>query len=121
MRKNIAFFITTFILILITAFCMGSVALGMSKDHARADEAYFTSMERTYVERAREILREAGLDDAGVMLTYVRESDGSRVYTLSVHHMSYERMGSAEREALSKSLEDSCFEAENCTFVQNFF
>lgn len=121
MKKNIVFLVTTFILVLITAFCMGSVALGMSKDQARANEAYFSSMEKEYVEQAREILKEAGLKDAGVMLTYIREADGSRVYTLSVHHMNYERLGRAEREALSESLENSWFEAENCTFVQNFF
>ena len=121
MKKNITFFITTFILVLITAFCMGSVVLGMPKDQVKVNEAYFEQMEEDYVREVKVLLKEAGLSDAGVMLTHVRESDGSRVYTLSIHHNRYEYLDAAERSAISDSLEKCAFEAEDCTFVQKFF
>lgn len=120
MRKNIGFVLLTIVLILVTGCSMGGVAMCQPKDHVHVNEQHYEQLEEEYIEEVKELLDEAGLVHAGVMLTHVREEDGTRIYRLLVHHRSYSYLEEEERENLSRALEDCAFEPDKCIFVQEF-
>lgn len=43
--------------------------------------------EEEYLLRVRTVLEERGYQDCGLMLNYIREEDGKRSYTLTIHHV----------------------------------
>lgn len=112
MRKragNLGFVAVTIILILLTALCFaGTVASRTTLDSSEL-EGYYRQQEEQLVSRAREFLEEQGFVYSGVMLTRVVEADGSRAYTLTVHHGEIDRMSAPEREALAERLEGLAF------------
>lgn len=118
MNKNIGFVLFTFVLILITGCSMGSVAMCQPGGSVKVDEQYYGQLEEEYMEEVRGLLEEAGLVHAGVTLTHVREEDGTRIYTLHVHHRSYSCLNQEERDGLSRALAECAFETERCAFIQ---
>lgn len=120
MKKNIGFILLTIVLILVTGCSMGGVAMCQSKDHVRVNEQHYEQLEEEYVKEVKGLLDEAGLVHAGVMLTHVREEDGTRIYKLLVHHRSYSYLEEKEREDLSRALEACAFETDHCVFLQEF-
>lgn len=113
MRKiagNLGFAAVTILLILLTALCFaGTVASRTTLDGAEM-EGYYRQQEEQLVSRAREFLEEQGFAYSGVMLTRVVEADGSRAYTLTVHHGEIDRMSAPERDALAERLADLAFQ-----------
>lgn len=120
MRRNCGFILFTMALVLVTGCSAGSVAMCRPAGTVRVNEQYYIDMEEDYVEEVRQLLADAGLPDAGVMLTHVREADGTRIYTLSVHHRNYRCLEQREREDLSDAVLACSFETEKCVFVQEF-
>lgn len=120
MRRNLGFILFTIVLVLVTGCSAGSVAMCRSGSTVRVNEQYYIDMEEDYVEEVKHLLADAGLPDAGVMLTHVREEDGTRIYTLSIHHRNYQCLEQREREDLSNAVHACSFEKENCVFVQEF-
>lgn len=120
MRKNIGFVLLTFVLVLITGCSVGGVAMCQPKDSVRVHEQYYEELEEEYIQEVRSILDEAGLSYAGVMLTHVREEDGTRIYTLSVHHRNYSCLDVQERAGLKRALSECAFEPDRCMFIQKF-
>lgn len=120
MRRNRGFVLFTVLLVLVTGCSAGSVAMCQAKGTVRVNEQYYIGMEQAYVEEVRQLLSEAGLTDAGVMLTHVREEDGTRIYKLSVHHRNYPCLNREERESLSDAVHACSFETDKCIFVQEF-
>lgn len=88
------------------------------KDSVRVNEQYYEQLEEEYVEEVRGLLDEAGLAHAGVMLTHVRKEDGTRIYTLSIHHRNYLCLDQEERDSLTEALSECAFEPDCCVFVQ---
>lgn len=113
MRKiagNLGFVAVTIILVLLTALCFaGTVASRTTLDSSEL-EGYYRQQEEQLVSRAREFLEEQGFVYSGVMLTRVVEADGSRAYTLTVHHGEIDRMSAPERDALAERLADLAFQ-----------
>lgn len=113
MRKiagNLGFVAVTIILVLLTALCFaGTVASRTTLDSSEL-EGYYRQQEEQLVSRAREFLEERGFVYSGVMLTRVVEADGSRAYTLTVHHGEIDRMSAPERDALAERLADLAFQ-----------
>lgn len=122
MRKragNLGFVAVTILLVLLTAFCFaGTVASRTTLDSAEL-EGYYRQQEDQLVSRVRRFLEEQGFACSGVMLTRVVESDGSREYTLTVHHGEIDRMSASERDALAEKLAGLTFQDETC--VVTFF
>lgn len=103
-KKRISFAITTLTLVLVTMFCTAGTVIGQGKDDVSVDEKYYREMERDYVKQVRSYLNDNGYENSGVALTKVLEADGSREYTLSVHHKRIERLEWAEQESLRETL-----------------
>lgn len=120
MRRNIGFALLTMVLVLVTGCSLGGVAMCRPGGIVRVNEGYYTNLEEEYVREVKHLLQEAGLKDAGVMLTHVREADGTRIYTLNVHHRNYSLLKQQDRERLSSAVRACSFETEQCVFVQKY-
>lgn len=119
--KNIGFMMTVLALVMVAAFCWTGVAMSRIHVNAQELEAYYQEMEREMVEDARLLLSERGFANSGVMLTRVIDEDGSRQYTLTVHHGRISKMCEEDRQLLMEELEQITFEDENCIFFHKFF
>lgn len=122
MRKragNLGFVAVTIILVLLTALCFAGTAASRASSDSAELEGYYRQQEDRLVSRARRLLEEQGFAYSGVMLTCVVEPDGSREYTLTVHHGEIDRMPAPERDALAEKLAGLAFQDE--TGVVTFF
>lgn len=117
MRKrtgNPGFVAVTIILVLLAAFCFAGTAASRTTLDSAELEGYYRQQEDQLVSRARRLLEEQGFANSGVMLTRVVEPDGSREYTLTVHHGEIDRMSASERDALVERLAGLAFQDEAC-------
>lgn len=122
MRKrtgNLGFVAVTILLVLLTAFCFAGTAASRTTLNSAELEGYYRQQEDQLVSRARRFLEEQGFAYSGVMLTRVVEPDGSREYTLTVHHGEIDRMSAPERDALAERLAGLAFQEE--AFAVTFF
>lgn len=117
MRKragNLGFVAVTILLVLLTALCFAGTAASRTTVDSAELEGYYRQQEDRLVSRARSFLEEQGYAYSGVMLTRVVEPDGSREYTLTVHHGEIDRMSEPERDALAERLAGLTFQDETC-------
>ena len=108
-------------LVLAAVSLFAGTAMGQDSLSAQEIEAYYQEKERALVAQAREFLNKEGFADSGVMLTRILDADGSREYTLTVHHGKIDRMCMEDRELLMAELEKMVFEDEDCNFKHEFF
>lgn len=83
-------------------------------------EHYYRELETEMVREVRGVLNDNGYDNSGVSLTRVVNEDGSREYTLTVHHKKITQLNDEGREELKLELQECNFNAENCSFNQEF-
>lgn len=117
MRKragSLGFAAVTIILVLLTALCFAGTAASRTTLGSAEREGYYRQQEDRLVSRARRFLEEEGFAYSGVMLTRVVEPDGSREYTLTVHHGEIDRMSAPERDALAERLAGLVFQDGTC-------
>lgn len=108
-------------ILVLTAVCLSAgTAMGRGSLSRQELEAYYKEKEQALVADTRAFLDGEGFLNSGVMLTRVLEMDGSRVYTLTVHHGKIDKMCEEDREVLMAELEKMVFEDECCTFEHEF-
>lgn len=120
MRKragNLGFAAVTAILAFLTALCFAGTAASRTTLDGAELEGYYRQQEDQLVNRVRNFLEEQGFACSGVMLTRVVEPDGSREYTLTVHHGEITRMSASERDALAEKLAGLAFPDETCAVM----
>ncbi len=118
---NIGFAVVTMVLVLFTGFCCTGAAMSRTNLSVQEIEGYYREKEQELVEGVRAFLEERGFSNSGVMLTRVVDTDGSRQYTLTVHHGRINRMDETDRQNLLKELEKIVFDDEDSVFEHKFF
>ena len=115
--KNISLtVIVSVILVLVAAFCICGTVLSQSDSRHLIDEKYYRAMEQAYLQEVRTFLEEEGYKNSGVMMTKVIESDGSRSYTVTIHHGRIDRLPDTEKQSLLADCASIAFPVEGCTF-----
>lgn len=109
---------TVFLLIAAVSFA-GTAVWRMDLKGAELEDSY-RERERRMLENAEAFLNGQGYVNSGVTLTRVVEGDGSRRYTLTVHHRKIDQMEVSEREALARELAAFAFADDNSTFSYEF-
>lgn len=122
MRKtgSLKFAAATIILVLIAALSFAGTVMSRTNFSDSELEGYYRELEEQLVRDTRAYLNENGFSNSGVTLTRVVEADGSREYTVAVHHWQIDRMSEEERAALTRALAAFVFEDENCKFNHKF-
>ncbi len=118
---RIGFGAVTVFLILVTAFCCAGTVMSRTDLSRGETENYYRAEEKRLVSEARAFLRARGLADSGVMLTHITEADGSRIYTMTVHHAEIDRMSEEERLGLLEELESFSLENPGISFFHKFY
>ena len=116
---SLRFWAVTIILVFVTAFCCAGTVMSRIGFSGQELETYYRERERQLVEDAREYLRQQGYENSGVMLTRVVDADGSREYTLSVHHGRIAALSEEELEQLAEGLREIAFTDQNSVFSVN--
>lgn len=123
MRKNagsLGFWAATILLVLVAAFFVTATVRSRTALDRAELEGYYREKEEQFVRNARKYLNAQGYQNSGVMLTRVVETDGSRVYTVTLHHSDFDRLEEEEREALVRELSGLEFADENAVFCHKF-
>lgn len=115
MRRG--FGVITVLLILVIAFCVKGTVFS-KENHERAKENhYFAVLEDEYLEQAKGLLEKQGYHNCGVTMTRVTLEDGSREYTVLLHHRKLQKLAVEEREELLEALCTMEFSHGTCSFV----
>lgn len=111
--------VTVFLVLVAALLCAGDAVSGTDTG-TRALEEYYREKENELAADVRGMLQREGLENSGVMVTRVVDADGSRSYTVTVHHGDIDKMSEMERQQLLRLLENLNFEGEGCTFSHQF-
>ena len=117
----VSFMAGTVLLVLVAALFAGCTAMSRTDIGARELEDYYLTKEQALTKDVRELLAMQGYENSGVMVTRVVEEDGSRLYTIAVHHKRIELLDDKEREMLLLQVENLVFDDEACSFFIDFF
>ena len=123
MRKNagsLGFWAATILLVLVAAFFVTATVMSRTSLDQAELEGYYRETAEQLVRDARKFLITQVYQNSGVMLTRVVGADGSRVYTVTLHHGDFDRLEEAEREALVRELTELEFADENAVFCHKF-
>lgn len=102
--RAIMFLAVTFVLVLITTFCVTGTVMCKSNYEERELENYYRKLEQDLLRETKEMLEEMGYSNSGVTLTRVVDTDGSRVYTFLIHHKRIGKMNQTEKMELAAQL-----------------
>lgn len=119
MRKG-GFPIIVIFLTLITVFCSAGTAMSRNDLSMAELEGYYREQEKELVRQTRDFLDESGYVNSGVMLTRVVDSDGTREYTITVHHGKIDKLCEEDQIVLMSELKKFVFEDENSVFEYIF-
>ena len=117
----VSFMAGTVLLVLIAALFVGCTAMSTTDIGTRELEEYYLTKEQALAKDVRELLTMKGYENSGVMVTRVIEDDGSRLYTIAVHHKRIELLDDKERDMLLSQVENLVFDDEACSFFIDFF
>lgn len=119
-KKNIAFAATVILSVLMILFCAKETAIGQDRTELRRQRLYYAAMEEEYRTNMRQMLADKGYSNSGITIRWVLEEEGTRVYTVMIHHKRIDRLDEGEKEALLQELEQAEFTDQNCSFCYEF-
>lgn len=120
MKKKIWTVAVTFILVIISALCISGTVISQEKGKSRVEENYYHQIEREYVKAMRTYLADAGYKNSGVTMTYVLAEDGSRQYTVTIHHKKITALGEQQKQQLKQNCQKVDYPVEDCIFYHEF-
>lgn len=121
MAGRISFtFIGSIILIMVTAFCISGTVVSQEKNGQQIETKYYREMEKEYVSAVRSLLAQKGYQNSGVTMTEVVEADGSRSYTVTIHHKGIDALSDTGKQELLKECDTLLFPDESCNISHKF-
>ena len=117
---KVEFVIVTVLLVLFAALLFGGTAMSITDVDTRKLEEYYLEKEKQLTGEIRELLKKEGYDNSGIMVTRVAEVNGSRLYTVTVHHGRIDSLDMSARAELLGRLQAMSFEDDNCSFIYKF-
>ena len=85
-----------------------------------ADRELYEELEDHYTEQLRELLAEKGYRNAGITMTKIYQPDGSREYTVQIHHKRISKLNEGEKILLLNELAAVSFGGEQCSVLHKF-
>ena len=119
--KQISFTVTgTLLLILMISLCISLTAISQEKQSRRAETEYYRALEKEYVKEVRTFLDEKGYTNSGVTMTERVEADGTRSYTVTIHHGKMQTLTPKERGTLLQDCRGILFADGSLTVSHKF-
>ena len=110
------FGILTVILVLIIVFCIKATVMSRENTTGSKNNRYYAVLEEEYLNRVRQMLEEEGFCNCGINLRWIADVDGTREYTMILHHRYLERMSAREMAELTDRLTEAEFQDDVCSF-----
>lgn len=118
--KGYRFYIIAAVLIL---FIFSMVTMTVNATEGKKlqhKNAYYEELEDDYVEVLRDTLLSKGYRNAGITMTKVFNEDGSREYTVKLHHKRMSNLSEVAREELLMELSQVEFADSGCRVCLKF-
>jgi len=120
MMRAYRFYLITFGL-MIMAFMMMTLSVNATQSkRLQHENEYYEELEDSYVKELREELADRGFRNAGITMTKIFYEDGSREYTVKIHHKRMERLTKQEQNDLLAGLTDVSFTDSECRVYLKF-
>ena len=114
--NNKVFGVLTILLVLIILFCVKGTAISRDIGGHDRQNKYYAVLEREYMEKINRLLKEEGFSNCGINLRWVADEEGSREYTVIIHHRRLERISGREQSNLTDRLAGAEFHDAACSF-----
>lgn len=114
--NNKVFGVLTILLVLIILFCVKGTVMSRDSGGYERQNKYYAVLEQEYLEKTRRLLNEEGFSNCGINLRWVANEEGSREYTVTLHHRRLERMTGREQSDLTERLMGAEFQDAACSF-----
>ncbi len=116
MRKNGRFLLCVVILGLIIISSTLGTAMSCNACPGNIRKEDYRRMEQEYVQQVRTFLADSGYGNSGVMLTHVTDGEGSRTYTVTIHHERLQSLSFIEKQEIGKAILALAFKVPDCAF-----
>lgn len=114
MKKG--FGVVAVVLIMVILFCVKGTVFSKEQNERAEANRYYSVMEKEYLRQTKDILEQEGYDNCGVTVTWVSSEDGSREYTVLLHHKKLQKLGRQEQTVIIGRLSEMEFDSGNCSF-----
>lgn len=114
--RNRGFWLATVLLIMVSVLSFAGTVMSRTDFDAAELEGYYREQERNLERQVRGYFEGKGFENSGIMLTRVVDTDGSREYTIRVHHRELSGMSEEECGRLEEELQKLNFQDENSSF-----
>jgi cell division protein FtsI/penicillin-binding protein 2 len=115
-NQNRGFAVITVVLILAILFCVRGTVFSKEQDKRAEMNRYYAVLEKEYLRQTKDILEQEGYDNCGVTVTWVAAEDGSRDYTVQLHHRKLKKLDEQDKNAVVMRLSGAEFDRESCRF-----
>ncbi|MBO5210282.1 MAG: hypothetical protein J6B68_13230 [Lachnospiraceae bacterium] len=119
-KRNGLFGVVTVLLVMVILFCTSQTVLSQEKADVRSQKKYYAAMEQEYLSGVKQMLTDMGYQNSGVTIRWVTDEEGSRIYTVMIHHQKIDNLSMQEQKLLQEKLSGTEFEDDNCIFVYEF-
>ena len=119
-RKNNFLKVVSIFLILVTLFCSTETVMSQNKTDDRRTRQYYAAMEEEYRTNISQMLNEKGFVNSGVNIRWVSDGDGTRTYTVIIHHIRLNTLDDNVKDELLHELAELEFRDERCSFRYEF-
>ena len=114
------FWTAVIVLLCVTGFLIKGTVVSQAKSRIQQENEAYHEMEKDYIRKTREALKENGFENSGINLTKVIDEDGKRTYRVVVHNSKINRLNNSEKNTLEAILKSIEFADENCDFCHEF-
>lgn len=118
--KRYRFYMLT-VMLVFTLFSLVTMRVkGQGEVDFAADREMYEQLEDSYTERLKDMLENKGYRNAGITMTKIYQPDGSREYTVQIHHKRINQLSDGEKILLLNELAAISFGGENCSVLHKF-
>jgi hypothetical protein len=115
-KQNRGFEVITVVLILAILFFVKGTVFSKERNECAEANQHYTAMEKEYLRQTKDALEQEGYGNCGVTVTWVAAEDGSREYTVLLHHRKLQKLSTQEQTVIIGRLSEMEFDSGNCSF-----
>jgi hypothetical protein len=116
MNRNRSFRVITAVLILAILFLVRGTVFSKEQNERAEANRYYAVLEKEYLRQAKDMLEQDGYGNCGVTVTWVAAEDGSREYTVCLHHKKLQKLSEKDRNDVISRLSGMEFDRDSCSF-----
>ncbi len=118
--KRYRFYMLTVMIVFVLFSFVTMQVKGQGEIDFAADRELYEQLEDDYTERLQDMLTDKGYRNAGITMTKIYQMDGSREYTVKIHHKRINQLSDGEKILLLNELAAVSFGGENCSVLHKF-